>query len=200
MDCHRKCKEEPLNEERLVKGLKKKQMWAYETLYNEYAPRLGSVIKSYLGTDDVEDVLQETFIKVYKNIRKFRGDSKLSTWLYRIAVNICKDIIAKRAKKKEYLTDFQENDDYATFEPPASTNVFKEVMDELSLEELMKVVEKLAEDDRLLIRLRDIDGMSYEDIAGIIDKPVGTVKSRLHYARKRLKELLEEVGYSEHSR
>jgi RNA polymerase sigma-70 factor (ECF subfamily) len=68
-------------------------------------------------------------------------------------------------------------------------------MDEISFEELMSVVERLAEDDRLLIKLRDIDDLSYEEIADILDKPVGTVKSRLHYARKRLKELLEEVGY-----
>jgi RNA polymerase sigma-70 factor (ECF subfamily) len=184
-----------LDEKKLIDGLKKKKVWAYEVLYDDYAPRLGSVIKSYLGYDDVEDVVQEVFIKVFRNVRKFRGDAKLSTWLYRIAVNVCKDTLSKRKRNNEFLTDFLESEDKVSLEPPASTNVFREVMDEMSFEELMNVVSKLSEDDRLLIKLRDIDDLSYEEIADILDKPVGTVKSRLHYARKRLKELLEEVGY-----
>jgi RNA polymerase sigma-70 factor (ECF subfamily) len=184
-----------LDEKKLLDGLKKKKVWAYEVLYDDYAPRLGSVIKSYLGYDDVEDVIQEVFIKVFKNVKKFRGDAKLSTWLYRIAVNVCKDTLAKRKRNNEFLTDFVESEDKVTFEPPATTNVFREVMDEISFEELMLVVGKLSEDDRLLIKLRDIDDLSYEEIADILEKPVGTVKSRLHYARKRLKEMLEEVGY-----
>ena len=184
-----------MDEKKLLDGLKKKKVWAYEVLYDDYAPRLGSVIKSYLGFDDVEDVIQEVFIKVFKNVKKFRGDAKLSTWLYRIAVNVCKDTLAKRKRNNEFLTDFVESEDKVTFEPPATTNVFGEVMDEISFEELMLVVAKLSEDDRLLIKLRDIDDLSYEEIADILEKPVGTVKSRLHYARKRLKEMLEEVGY-----
>lgn len=185
----------PLNEKKLIEGLKKKKMWAYEVLYDEYAPKLGSVIKSYLKTDDVEDVLQETFIKVFKSIKKFRGDSKLSTWLYRITVNVCKDIIAKRKKRKQFLTDFQEREENYNLNPKSSTNVFKEVMDELSYEELMKIINRLSEEDRLLIKLRDVDGLAYSEIADIVDKPVGTVKSKLHYARKRLRDMLEEVDY-----
>ncbi len=184
-----------LDEKKLIDGLKKKKVWAYEVLYDDYAPRLGSVVKSYLGYDDVDDVVQEVFIKVFKNIKKFRGDAKLSTWLYRIAVNVCKDMLSKRKRNNEFLTDFRETDEKVAFEPPATTNVFREVMDEMSFDELMDIVAKLTEDDRLLIKLRDIDDLSYEEIAEILEKPVGTVKSRLHYARKRLKELLEEVGY-----
>ncbi len=184
-----------MDEKKLIDGLKKKKVWAYEVLYDDYAPRLGSVVKSYLGYDDVDDVVQEVFIKVFKNIKKFRGDAKLSTWLYRIAVNVCKDMLSKRKRNNEFLTDFRETDEKVAFEPPATTNVFREVMDEMSFDELMDIVAKLTEDDRLLIKLRDIDDLSYEEIAEILEKPVGTVKSRLHYARKRLKELLEEVGY-----
>ncbi len=107
-------------------------------------------------------MIQEVFIKVFKNVRKFRGDAKLSTWLYEIAVNVCKDTLAKRKRNNE-LTDFGENEDKVTFEPPATTNVFREVMDEISFEELMSVVGKLSEDDRLLIKLRDTsDDLSYE--------------------------------------
>ena len=184
-----------LDEQKLVDGLKKKYTWAYETLYDDYAPKLGSVIKSYLGSDDVDDVIQETFIKVYRNIKKFRGDSKLSTWLYRIAVNLCKDVIVRRKKNNEYLVDLQEEEEGPNFEPPAPNNVFQEVMNELSYEELSETMLKLSEDDRLLIKLRDIDDLSYDEIAAILDKPVGTVKSKLHYARRRLRELLQEVGY-----
>lgn len=186
-----------MDEKKLIEGLKKKEMWAYEVLYDKYAPRLGSVIRSYLGTDDVDDVLQETFIKVFKNIKKFRGEAKLSTWLYRVAINVCNDIIAKRKRKREYLTDFQEDDEKPFLEPPAPNDVFREVMNELSYEELTNIIAKLPEEDRLLIKLRDIEGLSYEEMAQILGKPNGTIKSRLHYARKRLRHLLEEGGYNE---
>lgn len=185
-----------LDEQKLIEGLKKKKTWAYEALYDDYAPKLGSVIKSYLGSDDVDDIIQEAFIKVFKNIKKFRGDSKLSTWLYRIAVNLCKDLISKRKKSKEYLVDLQEDDESPAFEPPAPNNVFQEVMSDLSYEELSEIMLRLSEDDRLLIKLRDIEDLSYDEIAAILDRPVGTIKSKLHYARKRLRDLLQEVGYN----
>jgi RNA polymerase sigma-70 factor (ECF subfamily) len=110
-------------------------------------------------------------------------------------VNVCKDIITKRKKRKQFLTDFQEREENYNLNPKSSTNVFKEVMDELSYEELMKIINRLSEEDRLLIKLRDVDGLAYSEIADIVDKPVGTVKSKLHYARKRLRDMLEEVDY-----
>ncbi len=183
-----------VDEERFVEALKSGEEWAYEKLYYEYAPRVGGIAKSFLGHDDVDDVVQEVMMRVYKGIKKFRGDSKLSTWIHRIAVNVCKDILEKRKRRKEVLTSFPEDDEnsgeFATH-PISNSDVIEEAMEEISYERLLEKLSQLSEENRLLIKLRDIDGMSYEDIAKIMNKPVGTVKSRLHYARKKLRKLLE---------
>jgi RNA polymerase sigma-70 factor (ECF subfamily) len=185
-----------LNEKKLVEALKRKEDWAYEILYREFAPKIGSIAKSFLNTDDVDDVVQDVFLRIFKGIKKFRGDSKLSTWIYRIAVNVCKDYLQKYKKRNEFLTDFQEkdNEEEIYIQPEAKEDVFDEVLRSITAERVQKALEKLSPEDRLLIKLRDIDGLSYEEIASVLQKPVGTVKSRLHYARKRLGSLLKEGG------
>ncbi len=180
-------------EDRFIEALKRGEEWAYERLYDEYAPKIGGIAKSYLGYDDVDDVVQEVMMRIYKGIRKFRGDSKLSTWIHRIAVNVCKDMLSKRRKHKEVLTSFSEEDDETDFSYVAfvDDNTLEETLEEFNYESIMKAIEKLSSENRLLIKLRDVDGLSYEEIAKILGKPIGTVKSRLHYARKKLRELIE---------
>ncbi len=183
-----------MNDLKFIKQLKRGEPEAYKKLYAEHVRRIGRIAKSYLGVDDVEDVIQEVFIKVYKNIKKFRGDSSLSTWIYRITVNVCKDMLAKKHRKKEILTSFGlEDDDEKTFsEPVEETKPSDEFLKEVSAEEIQKAINSLSEEDRLLITLREIEEMSYSDIADVVGKPIGTVKSKLHYARERLKNILEE--------
>jgi len=182
--------EKRYDERKLVEGLKRKKMWAYEILYDRYAPLVGGIAKSYLGTDDVEDVIQEVFMRVYKGIKKFREDSALSTWIYRIAVNVCKDMISKYKQRRETLTDFEVEEIFHGSHE--GKEMLDSVVNDLTMEEIERAMNKLSEEDRLLIKFRDIDGMSYEDISNVMGKPIGTVKSRLHYARKRLKEILEK--------
>ncbi len=178
----------------LVSRLKRGEPKAYEVLYTEYVEKIGRIAKTYLGVDDVEDVIQEVFIRVYKNIRKFRGDSALSTWVYRITVNVCKDMLSKKRRRREILTSFGvEEDESKTLPEPVEYNrPSDEFLKETSAEEIHKAIDSLAKEDRLLITLREIENMSYADISDIVDKPIGTVKSRLHYARERLKEILEK--------
>lgn len=178
----------------LVIRLKRGDPRAYEELYTEYVEKIGRIAKTYLGVDDVEDVIQEVFIRVYKNIKKFRGDSALSTWVYRITVNVCKDMLSKKRRRREILTSFgMEEDETKTLpEPVEYTRPSDEYLKETSAEEIHKAIDSLAKEDRLLITLREIENMSYADISNVVDKPIGTVKSRLHYARERLKELLEK--------
>jgi len=184
-----------LEEQKLIEGLKRADSRSYDELYREYVEKIGGIARSYLGVDDVEDVIQEVFIKVYKNIKKFRGESSLSTWIYRITVNVCKDMLGKKHRRKEILTSFGEEDDdqkNAIKEPVEELQPSDELMKTLSAEEISKAIDSLSKEDKLLINLREIEGMSYEQISEIMDKPVGTVKSRLHYARERLKGILEE--------
>ncbi len=185
-----------MEEQKLIEGLKRSESKAYSELYREYAEKIGGIARSYLGVDDVEDVVQEVFIKIYKNIKKFRGDSSLSTWVYRITVNVCKDMLGKKQRRREILTNFGEQEDEDTKsnirEPVDDSMPSDELMKTLSAEEIAKAIDSLSKEDKLLINLREIEGMSYEQIAEIMDKPVGTVKSRLHYARERLKNILED--------
>lgn len=184
-----------MEEQKLIDGLKRGDSRYYDELYREYVEKIGGIARSYLGVDDVEDVIQEVFIKVYKNIKKFRGESSLSTWVYRITVNVCKDMLGKKHRRREILTSFGEEDDdekNTIREPADELQPSDELMKMLSAEEISKAIDSLSKEDKLLINLREIEGMSYEQISEIMDKPVGTVKSRLHYARERLKGILEE--------
>lgn len=177
-------------ESELIQALREKKTWAYEKLYDQYAGLVGSIAKSYLNVDDVEDIIQEVFIRVYKSIKKFKGDASFSTWLYRIAVNACKDQLKKYAKRSETMIDFEEDD--SSIETTSEENVEITVNKELDSEDITKILKKLNEEDRELIRLRDIQDLDYEEISAIVGKPLGTVKSRIHYARKKLKKLLLE--------
>ncbi len=187
-----------VDEHEFVKALKKGENWAYEKLYEDFAPLVGSIARSFLRQDDVEDIIQEVMIRVYKGIKKFRGDSKLSTWIHRIAVNVCKDALSRRKRRNEFLVSFTESDEnddkdtsYIAF---TQEDVISEVLNEMNYKKILSALEKLSPENRLLIQLRDIEGLSYEEIAEIMNKPIGTVKSRLHYARKKLKELTEGGG------
>jgi RNA polymerase sigma-70 factor (ECF subfamily) len=183
-----------LEESKFIEGLKRGDAKAYSDLYRDYVDKIGGIARSYLGVDDVEDVIQEVFVKIYKNIKKFRGDSSLSTWIYRITVNVCKDMLSKKHRRKEVLTSFgeEEDDDKSTIQEPADeSQPSDELLKTISAEEIRRAIDSLPKEDRLLINLREIEGMSYEQISDIMDKPVGTVKSRLHYAREKLKGLLE---------
>jgi len=185
------------NERRFVNALKKKKMWAYERLYDEYSGIVGGIARSYLNIDDVEDVIQEVFIRVYKSIKRFKGQSSFSTWLYRIAVNVCKDQIKKQARRSETFTDFDEGEESGFSEPEAEVDVENQVNSEIRIERFREIMQDLSEEDRLFITLRDIEGLDYEEISKVVDKPLGTVKSRLYYARKRLKKLLKNSSIGE---
>ena len=184
----------PLDTERngynlFVGALREKRTWAYEKLYDEYAGLIGSIAKSYLNVDDVDDVIQEVFLRVYKSIKQFKGDSTFSTWLYRIAVNVCKDQLKKYAKRSETMTDF-DSEEPGQLEPVADHNVEIAVEKQFDSEDMEAILKRLSAEDQELIRLRDVQDLEYEEIASIVEKPLGTVKSKIHYARKRLKKLL----------
>ncbi len=177
----------------LVSRLKRKDVKAFGELYDKYAGMIASVAYSYLNSkDEAEDVIQETFLRVYKGIKRFKENSLLSTWIYKIAVNVCKDILSRRKRKKVELIDSEEILDWMNYDAKEEKH-----LDDLKEEEMRKLVSKalgmLNEEDRMIITLRDVEDLSYEEIGKQIGKPVGTVKSRLFYARKRLKDIMENL-------
>ncbi|RLL86126.1 RNA polymerase sigma 70 [Petrotoga sp. HKA.pet.4.5] len=185
-----------MTEEKFIEDLKKNDPDAFKKLYEEYAPKIYGVLRNYVNHDEIEDALQEVFIRIIRGINGFKGLSKLSTWIYRIAVNVGKNYSRKYQRIKETSVDFEdETEQNHNIQAISNSNVKNEVLEELDYQMILNIMEKLDEEERLLIKLRDIDGLSYNEIAEIMEIPLGTVKSRLHYARKKLRQLIEEANF-----
>ena len=178
-----------------VKGGDKK---AYDLLVLKYQQRVINLISRFVKNhSDALDVSQETFIKAYRALPNFRGESAFYTWLYRIAVNTAKNhltVQSRKITKSDYdVTDIEqiEGNMSLTEQTTPESLLHK---DELQ-ETVLKTIENLPEDLKSAIMLREIEGLSYEEIAGVMDCPVGTVRSRIFRAREmidsKIKPLLE---------
>ena len=182
----------------LVKRVQQGDRAAFDLLVVKYQHKILKLIMRYVrDSSEALDVAQEAFLKAYRAIRSFRGDSAFYTWLYRIAINTAKNhVVAAGRKPLYYDLDLQSSE---------QTEVFAKLKDidtpeHLTLsEELRQTVNKaicdLPEDLRTAILLREIEGMSYEEIAQTMECPVGTVRSRIFRAResidKKIRPLLE---------
>ena len=178
-----------------VKGGDKK---AYDLLVLKYQQRVINLISRFVKNhSDALDVSQETFIKAYRALPNFRGESAFYTWLYRIAVNTAKNhltVQSRKITKSDYdVTDIEQIEgNMSLIEQTTPENLLHK--DELQ-ETVLKTIENLPEDLKSAIMLREIDGLSYEDIANVMGCPVGTVRSRIFRAREmidsKIKPLLE---------
>lgn len=177
---------ERLTDQMLVEKVQLGDQKAFNLLVIRYQHKVASLISRYVPQGDVPDVAQEAFIKAYRAIGSFRGDSAFYTWLYRIAVNTAKNYLVAQGRRPP--SNDLDASDVENFE---TSNALKEISNPENLmlsEELRRVVfqtiESLPEDLRVAITLRELDGLSYEEIAVIMDCPVGTVRSRIFRARE----------------
>lgn len=174
----------------------------FKSLLRRYQNRIYNAAFRILGNaEEAEDVVQDTCIKVHQNIENFNRNSSFAAWIFRIAHNSCLDILRTKQRKKNMQTipfDPQADLDGAD----ANANVVSQAADpspgpsELldSREQGAVVAEKLAmlpESQRAVLVLHDVEGFSYEEIATIVGEKIGTVRSRIHYGRQKLRELLE---------
>lgn len=178
---------------------------AFEFLVIKYQRRVERLIgRMVRDVDLVEDIAQETFIRAYRALHQFRGDAQFYTWLYRIAVNTAKKFLLelKRDPTVSQTSLERNDDDDETFRPknePSSDETPESV---LAAKEIGQVVNAalaaLPDDLRQAISLREMDGMSYEDIAEVMSCPIGTVRSRIFRAREavsaKVRPLLEKQG------
>ena len=171
----------------LVRRVKKGDRHAFELLFSRYQHKILNLISRYLrDREDVEDVAQETFIKAFRALPRFRGESAFYTWLYRIAINTAKNHLVARSRRPPG-TDIDVDDaEYmdgteALRESESPESAF--ARDELSVE-IDLAISQLPEDLRSAVTLREFDGLTYEQIAEIMDCPVGTVRSRIFRARE----------------
>ena len=194
--------QEPDSDAALVERVLDNDLAAFEQLVSRYQNKItGYAARMLNDSTEAEDVAQETFIKAYRSLASFRGESSFSTWLYRIATNLCIDRVRKikRSPKPAYSLDepFDKEDKGGrelpdmTYEP--SLSIEREEVRRQVRETVAEMPEKL----RAVIVMCDIQGMSYENIAQVLDVPLGTVKSRLFHARadlaRRLKPYIRGV-------
>jgi RNA polymerase sigma-70 factor (ECF subfamily) len=186
----------------LVARVKQGDVRAFEMLVVKYRRRIERLVSRMVRDPDlVQDVAQETFIRAYRALPQFRGESAFYTWLYRIAVNTAKKVLAERRRDplipESALHGGDDSDETSRTETELSDGETPEAL--LASKEIAAAVnaaiEALSEDLRQAITLREIEGLSYEDIAEVMNCPIGTVRSRIFRAREaiaaRLRPLLD---------
>jgi RNA polymerase sigma-70 factor, ECF subfamily len=177
---------EQLADQVLVERVQKGDQKSFNLLVIRYQHKVASLVSRYVPQGDVPDVVQESFIKAYRALESFRGDSAFYTWLYRIAVNTAKNYLVAQGRRPP-SSDVDANE-AENFENGGALKEISNPENLMLSEELRQVVfrtiEALPEDLRMAITLRELDGLSYEEIAAIMDCPVGTVRSRIFRARE----------------
>ena len=170
---------------------------AYGLLVEKYQRKLARLLSRFIrDSAEVEDVTQEAFIKAYRALPSFRGDSAFYTWLYRIGINTAKNYLMARGRRAPTSTEadaeeaegFEEGEQLRDINTPESVLLSKEIAETVN-----STIERLPEELRTAIQMREIEGMSYEDIAKAMDCPIGTVRSRIFRAREAIAEQLRPL-------
>lgn len=190
---------ESVTDKQLVERVQHGDKRAFDLLVLKYQQRIINLVSRFVySPSDAQDIAQEAFIKAYRALPNFRGESAFYTWMYRIAVNTAKNHLAVKSRRP--LESAQDIDDVEQIEGDHTLRD-EETPEHLLLRDeiqgtILKSIEALPEDLKAAITLREVEGLSYEDIASAMDCPIGTVRSRIFRAReaidKELKPLLEQ--------
>jgi RNA polymerase sigma-70 factor (ECF subfamily) len=173
----------------LIKSAQKGNDAALEALLFAYEKKVYNVAYRFMGNEaDAYDMAQEALIKIYKGLRTFRLESSFSSWVYRLTVNTCLDGLRKRKKSPLSLDSTMESG--VVIEDKNSGTPEEHALNIESREDIQKAINTLSDDHRITVVLRDIQGLSYDEIAETLSISIGTVKSRLSRGRQRLKEIL----------
>ena len=170
---------------------------AFEKLVLEYEKAVYGITQRMCGNaEDAADMTQETFIKAYNSLSSFRGDSKFSVWLYRIATNVCLDFLRSKSRKPTVSLSMEDDDGEEVELDIADESQSPERLLErgLTRDAVRRGLNALSPEYRQILLLREIQGLSYEEISDVLTLEVGTVKSRIFRARKRLCAFLIEDG------
>ncbi|APY09347.1 RNA polymerase subunit sigma-70 [Winogradskyella sp. J14-2] len=191
-----------MEEEKIIEQLKQKNTAVFSQLIDDYQQKVFGTCLSFVpNKEDAEDLVQEVFLEVYNSISSFRGNSKLSTWIYRITTNKCLAFIRKKNTKKRtgflkplFSEDFSiDKTNYFTeFNHPGFLLENKELN-----ETLFRAINRLPENQASVFTLHKIDGKSYQEIAAITDKSVSSVESLMFRAKKNLQQLLYDYYKNE---
>ena len=186
----------PVNEDELVRGARRGDLKAYDELVKRYQERIYATLYHMTSNhEDANDLAQESFIKAFQALKSFKGGSSFYTWLYRIAVNKTINFLKQRKNRTHMSLD---NLDFnAEHDPDLMALISEQTprraagLTELQ-EKLNEALMKLSESHRLVVVMHDVQGLSHEEIAEAVDCNVGTVRSRLFYARQQLQGYLAD--------
>lgn len=184
-------------EAQIVRSVLEGDVNAFETLVIEYEKNVYAITQRMTGnSEDAADMTQETFIKAYNSLSSFRGDSKFSVWLYRIATNVCLDFLRSRSRKPAISLSVEDEDgEEAQLEISDESQSPERLLErDLTRDAVRRGLKALAPEYRQILLLREIQGLSYEEISDVLSLETGTVKSRIFRARKRLCAFLLEDG------
>jgi len=181
----------------LVERAQRGDKHAFELLVSKYQRKLGRLLSRFIrDSAEVEDVAQEAFIKAYRALPSFRGESAFYTWLYRIGINTAKNYLVAMGRRAPTTTEF-DSEEAESFEDGDQLRDVNTPEAELMTKQIANTVNEtmleLPEELRMAITLREIEGLSYEDIATIMNCPIGTVRSRILRARETIAERLRPL-------
>jgi RNA polymerase sigma factor RpoE len=192
-------------DQQLVERAQQGDKHAFELLVSKYQRKLGRLLSRFIrDSGEVEDVTQEAFVKAYRALPSFRGDSAFYTWLYRIGINTAKNYLVSMGRRAPTSTNydseeaegFDDGDQLRDLNTPENLLMSKQIAQTVN-----QSMDRLPEELRAAIMLREIEGMSYEDIAKIMNCPIGTVRSRIFRAREAIAaELRPQLGTDENRR
>ena len=194
-------------DQQLVERVQRGDKQAFDLLVIKYQRKLARLLSQFIrDAAEVEDVTQETFIKAYRALPSFRGESAFYTWLYRIGINTAKNFLVTQGRRAPTMTsagfdiedaeNFEEGSQLREMNTPES-----ELMSKQIAETVNQTLQELPEELRKAITLREIEGISYEEIATIMNCPIGTVRSRIFRAREIIAEKLRPLlGTSQDTR
>jgi RNA polymerase sigma-70 factor (ECF subfamily) len=183
------------DEAELIERSRKGDSEAFGVLVERYQRRvIGVALAVVHNQDDALELAQETFVRAFENLSKFESRSSFSTWLYRIAANLAIDFW--RREGRHVVLHGEDAEDEISRLPTSRGDSFKEVSRSELSARLKQALEELTPEHRAVILLREVEGMSYDEISEVLQCPRGTVMSRLHYARTHLRNILKDVAGS----
>lgn len=183
-------------DQQLVLRVQKGDKHAFDLLVVKYQHKILSIISRYIkDSSEMQDIAQEAFIKAYRAIGNFRGDSAFYTWIYRIAINTAKNHLVSRGRRPPATdVDAEEAEYYAGGESMRDLSSPENQLMKDQLEQTVnKAINDLPEDLRTAVTLREMEGLSYEEIAEVMGCPVGTVRSRIFRAREAIDRHIEPL-------